>query len=501
MEIFKCLNPRVIRNPYNGELMTVPCGCCKACQHHRSVSWAERLEIERYSHEYCSFVTLTYDNAHMRNVYIDNGLIIDDSDPLNNVICGDLYDSCTLSDVDEAFLKKVRRINICKSSDIQMFVKRLRNRLNENETTSFKRTLRYFAVQEYGPRTFRPHWHLLLFFESRFLADNLLQVVSACWTDDNRAKNNSSIGRVDAQHVIKSASTYVAGYLSSLNDLPSFYCHPYLRPKMLCSRFPAIGTLFINEEKIKEIFVTANPKTVVFSYRTQSVISVPLPHSIRDRLFPKIKGFDSFSINELRRLYNLAETLDVSSYDEFEEKVCDILKNKLDFVSEYLYRICSEFPSTLRRFYCMIRRVSYNATIFGVSINDYVDKIIEFYQNTETEKYKDWVISLDENIRTHKLSCSDLLLLDSVKFDELRTRPLNKMSYADKLILNSYGYEEDEFIFTDDLSLDALHLFQDFVSKSNSWLGKISKKRMMKDYLDGAVTDTYMFNLITKFYG
>ena len=93
--------------------------------------------------------------------------------------------------------------------DVQNYIKRLRKHLSRytDEKISF------YAVGEYGPVHFRPHFHLLLFFNSKKIADVLRECHSKSW----------KLGRSDIQRSNGGCSSYVASYVNSLASAPSFY--------------------------------------------------------------------------------------------------------------------------------------------------------------------------------------------------------------------------------------------------------------------------------------
>jgi len=97
--------------------MVVPCGKCPFCLATKRSDWALRLHYEGRCHLTKKFVTLTYADCHL---HFKNGT---------------------------AQLDK---------RDVQLWLKRVRR-------TGAK--VRYFAVGEYGSKTYRPHYHVLLFGE------------------------------------------------------------------------------------------------------------------------------------------------------------------------------------------------------------------------------------------------------------------------------------------------------------------------------------------------
>lgn len=113
-----CLSPINIPRP-NGsgatDRLTVPCSKCAACLQRNRKSWSFRLEQELKAAKNAYFVTLTYEDENL--YYNDSG-----------------YPSVN-------------------KKHLQDFFKRLR------KYTKF----RYYAVAEYGGKTYRPHYHAIFF--------------------------------------------------------------------------------------------------------------------------------------------------------------------------------------------------------------------------------------------------------------------------------------------------------------------------------------------------
>lgn len=110
--------------------VSVPCGKCYACLMRKRRDMSVRLSHEASCHEASCFVTLTYN---------------DDNIPVGN----------------DGHYTLV-------PADVQKFVKRLRRHLEYVPKRGDRRDhvnhpIRYFAVGEYGGKTHRPHYHLLIF--------------------------------------------------------------------------------------------------------------------------------------------------------------------------------------------------------------------------------------------------------------------------------------------------------------------------------------------------
>lgn len=165
----------------------VPCGKCEACLHNRKMDWMFRLLQEYRYCESAYFVTLTYDDEHIP--FDKNGF------------------PC-----------------VCKS-DVQKFFKRFRKSIYP-----FK--IRYFLISEYGPKTFRPHYHLLLFDFPKLLNKKLDELIEHSW--------KLGFFRVDPCNPSRIA--YCSAYCLDRSQIPKSLVKNFL----LCSRRPAIGYKFID---------------------------------------------------------------------------------------------------------------------------------------------------------------------------------------------------------------------------------------------------------------
>lgn len=118
------------------------CGKCEACLIRKRKDMSVRLSHETACHDDCCFVTLTYNDENVPYRTFDGevgrGFITSDN--------------CTLL-----------------PSDVQKFIKRLRRHLEYVPKKSQKgrdhvtKPIRYFAVGEYGSKTHRPHYHIMIF--------------------------------------------------------------------------------------------------------------------------------------------------------------------------------------------------------------------------------------------------------------------------------------------------------------------------------------------------
>jgi hypothetical protein len=112
---------------------------------------------------------------------------------------------------DNAFPQFKGLLKYVNYRDYQLFAKRFRKYLF-TKIGSYEKISSYI-VSEYSPKTFRPHFHILFFFDSDEVAKNIRQAVFQSW----------KLGRVDTQLARDSAGSYVSGYLNSVVSLPGIF--------------------------------------------------------------------------------------------------------------------------------------------------------------------------------------------------------------------------------------------------------------------------------------
>lgn len=278
-----CQNPRTVVNKYTHEPVVVSCGSCPSCILRRSGIQTNLLTSYSAQFRYVYFVTLTYAPCFLPTLEVsvvetctddiaDVSVVpdindLDARDP-NTYLFGfrsvprsasvKLKNSTverTFKDPDVAFsypmtskellsiLNKVKhnvpnRIPYVCNRDLDLFLKRLRSYYPDEK-------LRYYAVSEYGPTSFRPHWHLLLFSNSERFSQTVLENVSKAW----------SYGRCDASLSRGFAAPYVASYVNSFVALPDFYTQmpKVVRPKSFHSIGFTESNLFPRKVRITEI--------------------------------------------------------------------------------------------------------------------------------------------------------------------------------------------------------------------------------------------------------
>lgn len=180
------------RKSLSGIPLKLPCGKCIGCRHDYARSWAIRCMHEKQMGEVSSFITLTYDDAHLPS-------------------SGSL-----------------------RKRELQLFMKRLRKHDGRSG-------IRFYGCGEYGSTLFRPHYHLLLFnrdfIDKKFIKQSgsgeplfRSDALSRLWPD-----GDNYIGEVTPQ-----SCAYVARYV--LKKVGQEIIPHGCEPEFTCmSRRPGIG--------------------------------------------------------------------------------------------------------------------------------------------------------------------------------------------------------------------------------------------------------------------
>lgn len=114
--------------PYRKGVLQFGCGQCQPCRINRSRLWVGRMLLESYEHPFSCFTTLTYSDEYLP---------------------------------EPPWLDK---------RHLQLFLKKLRARVSP-------RAIRYYAVGEYGEKSWRPHYHIVLFG----ISPTETELVNQCW--------------------------------------------------------------------------------------------------------------------------------------------------------------------------------------------------------------------------------------------------------------------------------------------------------------------------------
>lgn len=299
----QCLSPKKIFNKYLGESVFVECGKCEACLTRRASRNALKCRLESKAHEYCMFITLTYsqDNVPLMNVDFSDrcmdykSLVYECTPRLLE------FGSYDLGEIEfpphhcRELRQKCNTFNLfphLSKRDLQLFMKRLRKYLSKVSDEK----IRYYAVGEYGPVHFRPHYHLLLWYSSREIHSVIQQAIFSCWR----------YGRVSAENSRGDCSKYVAKYVAGNCNLPPIFKLRDTAPFAVHSYHLGESVLEKAKEEVYEMSARDfNQRSICFGDGAKEFV---LWRSLKTYYFPKCKGYSILSDELLYYVYRLYHT-------------------------------------------------------------------------------------------------------------------------------------------------------------------------------------------------
>lgn len=217
-----CFNPICI--PHRG---TVPCGKCLACLQRKTSDWTFRLLKEYEVSKNTIFVTLTYRESDAPRKTVGE-----------------------------------TTINVLSKRDVQLFLKRFRKSIEPHR-------IRYFLCGEYGTRTYRPHYHAIIFNMPYDDIQSNRKLIDSAWQ-----KGFTVTKSVKSTHFM-----YCAKYCASYTLLPPILRHKSIRPFLLCSRRPAIGSSYLSDRMVRYHRETLTNNV------THAGKKLALPKYYKDRIF------------------------------------------------------------------------------------------------------------------------------------------------------------------------------------------------------------------------
>lgn len=336
-----CLNPRKVYNPSLHGWMYCSCDKCTACLNQKATILSNRVRAEIEQHKYSVFFTLTYDNEHlpMYEVFEDSNNVIqyrpierlvDDSSsdmlstscPLNHYSNYEkiyTFDESTPVPTIENY-ENLYHFGVVSKKDVQNFLKRLRWRISKiPNITKDESKIRYYLSSEYGPTTLRPHYHGIIFFDSKKILDKIKSLIIMSWGqferlqgERNRFKFRPFSRPALTADYIKlcdpNTAFYVASYVAGNVKLPQVLQFRDTKPFHIQSKNPVIGSFKVDKQEILEN-INRGTYTIdkqVYDDKSGQFIDVtlPLPESSLSSIFRKCVGYSTLTYDAKLQLYS-----------------------------------------------------------------------------------------------------------------------------------------------------------------------------------------------------
>lgn len=396
-----CLHPVRVYNKTLRTWLYQPCGHCDACIAGRGFRLSERLgeTIARYSSKY--FITLTFSDAYLPVARYDavTDFYMHPLDCDYNGVCYScdrlLVDkSCESSKEFNASFVKYNGVQVLSRRLAILFKKRLRKHFAK---IYGKEYLFIYIVGEYGPSTFRPHYHAVLCTNAKCTSSVLEECVHKAWSDYDKASQSfvSEYGRIDFQRIVSNGvRNYVAQYLNCTTNLPCCLSLSSFRPFYQSGPLIDTDVCQYAASDLSKIFFACNPEAVGFSCMDNKEFCSVLPQGIINRVFPKCFKFGVLSGCDRDRFYSVYSEVSKFTASEFADLILSAYVNDCSVFAlcRSLLVDCDVFTSRQRliRHYYLSRRVCRNALKFGVSVSDYVRQIDLFWSRYELLKLKNF---------------------------------------------------------------------------------------------------------------
>lgn len=417
--IDSCFSPIPLRRD-GGFTQYVHCNTCESCRQRLADKWSRRLEDDMLSGKYYyKFVTLTYNNENLPFVEYDDDFEnfklsftqldrltgknkrvrrnLDSVDLRKFLGITDLDDSVNSVPLDDSIIPhfvssaygdnkqydKKNRFAVVFKEDVQKFIKRLRNYLSGKfKGTEVDYGLRFYVCSEYGPRTYRPHYHILLAFSSRVCwqsidAERILNI----WNKQDFPTDPGRLSEIckPVQNIHASAK-YISGYLVKCIDLPRVLQYPDFKTFHSSSTRVPFGSEAVDISAFSSSLEKDGPTRTISYYDVQESCFVTNKRtfngSFTNRYFPKFVGHSNLSSDVLREIFRL-----IYSYYKQGKELPDLRSTFASIfpnysgIRDYLiikkYRCVYDFCSSpFGGVYSYLKHVKYFKTILPVSIKD-----------------------------------------------------------------------------------------------------------------------------------
>ena len=537
-----CQYRSFITNNYTGARIAVDCGQCDYCIHKRAQKASMRVKTAGSAFKYSFFVTLTYDNEHiplmnckvLHSDYEDAIGISGDIHfgneyhnyiPVSEYQCDDnsmlrhiffeqvqgtvpfdreikayapVKDNWFLSmDAIRSFINKTQSVDktdypaseqygrdnlipFLNYVDVQNYIKRLRKHLSL-KLGSYE-TLHFYAVGEYGPVHFRPHYHILLFTNSKEVSEVLRYCHDKSW----------KLGRSDYQVARGGASSYVSSYVNSLSAAPLLYrsCRAFKPRSRASLGFFEKGCDYVEGE---DPYAQIDQKldSVVngrcYNFNGISVRSTPPMSYIRTLLprFSSARNDDSVAIARiLRAVHSTSARIARFGFVDYEQgSVLSLVRTYYQYLkanpiltdddkiilhsARCLTRFCNsssdvDIKSYINKLYRLFLYVykffrNWHLPTFGCDIDSYADRIMFILKKgIEYEKKKNY-----ENLR-----------------DVFRLRSSFPQISDCMFVLSANGQERDAF---SDISRETVLLLDQLRLRSSVYCRDMIKHKKLND--------------------
>lgn len=259
------------------------CGKCPVCRKNKVREWCFRLvQEDKYSLSSC-FVTLTYSPKYVP--MSENGYMTLDK--------GYKTEKGSLSTDLKRFLKRLRKLD--------------EKSWKEHKPGVIKKKISYYACGEYGSKSDRPHYHLIIF--NLFDYDN----IQKAWTEETEKGEREPIGSIHIGRTTGASVAYTLKYLDKTKRIPQHINDDRRKEYQVQSK--GLGDGYLTDDMIKY-----HKEELSRYYIIQDGYKIKMPRYYRERIYDD---------KELMEISKIIEEYYEKKMDEKKRRIQRIYKNKV----------------------------------------------------------------------------------------------------------------------------------------------------------------------------
>lgn len=400
------------------------CGRCPACLQQKADRRARRIQAHHPKGTKCYFITLTYCNEYVPYIdprdiecfcgtqsvpvyrdkhvryYKQKQFIFEGTGVIGSLefdYCCSPDEVSSLSFIrkkcwrgrDFYFKKIPNKVSVCYTPDVQCFFKRLRQNLFRH--FGEYQDITYYYAPEYGPDGSRYHIHLLVWFPSSYEHWFIASSVLKAWPYGDPLRTYKYI------QPEKFASHYVASYVNCSSDVSEFLLKiAPLRP----SHSVSFG---FDDERYSFVNVLAAAQRGCFTFHYEytskngKVLSgdAPFPSYIIDTYFPRFKGYNRLTRDEILRALEYPENKFTQGYFlGYTPKCVPVYSTRLNFRNYPIGMTQSECDYTLFR---IVRCYNQFYRKNGYSPVEFANIVYNFWVSYYSYLYKQSLLKDEEH--------------------------------------------------------------------------------------------------------
>lgn len=242
------------------DMLDLPCGKCDYCVKRRISEWELRLTQEDKRSTSAYFVTLTYDTEHV---------------PITPKGFMSLHREPDGKSHTQLFFKRLRKLDTKeKIKNNEFTYKETKYKGKIRRTKVLNHPIKYYLVGEYGGKTNRPHYHLILFNFYPKDTVKAWQILNQTW----------GLGNVHLGKVERASIRYTIGYINKHSKIPMFEGDDRVPEYNTSSRH-------LGDNYLSDNMINFHKQNLDKPYAQMGKYKIPLPRYYKDKIYSPHERF------------------------------------------------------------------------------------------------------------------------------------------------------------------------------------------------------------------